>query len=77
VPADDARAWSWAITDLLADEGRRARMSALGLERARCFSYGRAAEALAAEYQALAPVLAANGLEGAPASEREAGGRPW
>jgi hypothetical protein len=52
-------------------------MSALGLERARCFSYGRAAEALAAEYQAMAPVLAANGLEGAPASEREAGGRPW
>jgi glycosyltransferase involved in cell wall biosynthesis len=77
VPADDAPAWSAAISDLLADEARRARMSALGLERARRFSYGRAAEALSAEYLALAPALAATGLEGATAREREAGGRTW
>ena len=73
-PPDDARAWATAIADLLADAARRERLRALGLERARHFSYRQAAERLAAEYQALVPALAAGAAVDRPSREREAGG---
>ncbi|MGH7741332.1 MAG: glycosyltransferase family 4 protein, partial [Candidatus Eiseniibacteriota bacterium] len=50
-PLDDARAWATAIERLLDDAPRRARLSALGLERSKRFRYSAAAERLAAEYR--------------------------
>lgn len=73
VAPDDARGWAGTLSRLLGDTSLRDRQRALGLERARRFSYRDAAEQLAALYRELVPALGAAPL--AAAAVREAGGR--
>jgi len=73
-PPLDAHAWATAITSLMSDAPRRARLIAAGRERARSFSYRRAAERLASEYEALVPALAKVPGSGAPPVGRAVGG---
>jgi glycosyltransferase involved in cell wall biosynthesis len=56
-PSEEPAAWAGSIAELLADGAVRAALARRGLERARAFDYARAAEALAARYQALVPAL--------------------
>lgn len=74
VPPLDPAAWAGAIEALMGDAGRRARLSALAIERARSFSYARAADQISAEYRALVPALSLSGAAPAATAEQAARG---